>query len=285
MTGLTFVIPWHNRPELQISLEQNRDIFSEAGVSVLLVNGGGDCEELHRILARADVPNCCPIDMPDAEFNKCCSLNVGVACSDTEDVFLLDADVILDPMAVSEAREALVPGTFVTLRKAEELRPEMHENVLRGLDCLLERRVITELTFRNERTAITEFWHGLQGRSLNGLALLSRSDYIAVGGCNSQLSGWGFEDQDFQIRLQVQLGLKRLSMGSAIHITHAQAPASERVANEQRNVAVCFENYNNDRFLGTFPTDVAEWLPKLRELRRSSRRCEQPGAVSAAPSQ
>ncbi|MGO9130043.1 MAG: galactosyltransferase-related protein [Bryobacteraceae bacterium] len=260
------MIPWCNRPQLQIGLQENCELFASLGAQVVIVNGGGSLEDLAGMLAQAAPPDCVVVDMPGAVFNKCCSLNVGVYSSATEQAFLLDADAIVGRELIEEARRALRPNTFIAVRTAEELVPEAHADILRGLGALTGRRVITELTFTNGRTAAIEFWHGVKGRSLNGLVLMNRSDYIAAEGCNSGLSGWGFEDQDLQIRLQAGLGLERISLSSAIHITHEQEAPELRSANEAKNIATCFANYENGNFLGTYSTDIAEWAPRIGRI-------------------
>ncbi len=276
MNDLTFVIPWCNRPALQISLQENRELVASLGAQTIIVNGGGSLEDLEGILARTSPPNCVVVDMPGAVFNKCCSLNIGVHSSGTEEVFLLDADVILSRELIEQARRAFKLNTFVTVRTAEELVPEAHADILRGLGALIGRRLVTELTFTNGRTATIEFWHGLKGRSLNGLVLMKRSHFISAGGCNSALTGWGFEDQDFQIRLQAGLGLERISLGSAIHITHEQEAPEVRMANEGNNIAISFANYDGGSFLGTYATDIAEWAPRIERIVQAAGRQSTP---------
>ena len=49
---------------------------------------------------------------------------------------------------------------------------------------------------------------------------VTRNDFLAVDGMNSALAGWGFEDDDFLLRLQLGAGLRATAMGTVTHLTH-----------------------------------------------------------------
>lgn len=266
MSEISFVIAWCDRPELEVCLRRNRELFIDTQARVLIVNGGGDLLFLRGLIAAVGVPGIRIVDIEGARFNKCCCLNLGVSCSETERVFLLDADIILNRELVDMASLALSTASFVTVQKGIESRPDAHPQTLHSTPGLSERRQTTELLFRGGQKASVEFWQGSQGRSMPGVMMLRRSDYIAVEGCNSILSGWGFEDYDLQIRLQVQLGTGGASVGVATHITHDFNDAASRTKNEARNIQLCVQNYNRGDFLGTYSEDVARWKPKLRYL-------------------
>ena len=105
------------------------------------------------------------------------------------------------------------------------------------------------------RTATIEHRMTSDGtRTGSGLIVVDREHFIEVQGFNSQLEGWGFEDYDLQIRLQLLLGLKRKTFGEAIHLSHRSAFRRET---NSRNEAACFSNYKQGLFHGTYADDVA----------------------------
>ena len=89
-----------------------------------------------------------------------------------------------------------------------------------------------------------------------GLVVVARKHFLAVGGFNSALTGWGFEDYDFQIRLQLMLGLKRRTFGRALHLSHESVDGRET---DWRNQQTCLENYGRGLFTGTYRADIERW--------------------------
>lgn len=263
---LTAVIPWCNRLELQQTLPDNMEVFGTC--EVVVVNVGGDLRTLSGILHKSHYQNLTVLDVPIQAFNKCLALNIGVWHSHTDNILLLDADILITEDLLSEAQSALDRNTFVTVPKGRESDPARHPQTLHSTPFIAERLQITELTFADGRTATVEFWQGSCGRSLAGLMLLRKADYLAVEGSNSKLFGWGFEDYDLQIRLQTHLGLRRVSAtNAAAHMTHEIPKLATRSASENRNLRVALASYASGNFLGTYSTDVSVWREKTRIAR------------------
>ena len=101
-------------------------------------------------------------------------------------------------------------------------------------------------------------------RSGVGLVLVRRKHFIAVQGLNSDLRGWGYEDFDFQIRLQLGLGLERISLGQAQHVSHPPSPTA--ALSPSRNIAIAWQNYAKGKLEGTFNSDVDRLKDKVVEL-------------------
>jgi predicted glycosyltransferase involved in capsule biosynthesis len=97
--------------------------------------------------------------------------------------------------------------------------------------------------------------------------MLAREHFLAVGGMNADLSGYGWEDRDLLLRLQFALGLEERSAGSVLHLSHkneAQHPAwQDRQKSEHLNFVACFTNYRAGHYAGTYYDDVSVWKEKM----------------------
>lgn len=267
---LSMIIPWRNRPELAVGLRRNRQVLLGRNRELIVVNGGGDLECLRRILVAADLPHATIIDAGCDCFNRCACLNLGVFHGGGTGILTLDCDIVVSEELLQTAIGALNTTNFITFGKAVETDPTLHPQTLNatalGLDNLErpwlgELRVTTEIAFLDGRCASIEFWQSRTGRSLGGLILLRKHHYVAVGGSNSNIHDWGFDDLDLHIRLQAKLGLKRVSLGTALHLTHPVV--ADWAVTNTRNMSECFENYRQGRFLGTYASDMARWGPSL----------------------
>lgn len=267
MAPLAVLIPWCARPELRCALEANADVLSHWATEVILVNDGSDISELLALIDSSRVPNLCVLNSQANAFNKCRALNIASSHSKATNLLLLDADIIITDALMEQLWGRFDHGKFVTVEKGIELDPGRHPQTLFTCPCLAERIETTELKFTNGSRATIHFWQGSCGRSLSGTMLLRKVDYLSVEGLNSALSGWGFEDYDLQIRLQVQLGIERVSTGSATHITHAVDEAGIRAASQSANLQAALANYNRGNFLGTLSHDVAQWKNRTVRVR------------------
>jgi len=251
------VIPWFARPQLEQSLRENAETFARCVGTVIVVNGGGDPEELAGILQRVHLSNVRTLTVPGSPFSKSRCINAGVAASSARLIMLSDADIIFDLGFFSLARAACRPGRYVTVKHLVELDPESHPQERASAQSPFEsQRVMSWLTFRTGQRVLMEHWQGPEGRAAPGLILVRRADFIKIGGANSELHGWGFEDHDIQIRLQARGSLRRTSVGRATHITHSVADPETRTESDKRNRQACTRNYREGNFLGTFPADL-----------------------------
>jgi hypothetical protein len=269
---LSIVIPCSDRPELETSLHANRNILTAHGRELIVVHAGGDVSSLKRILAGAGLFRASLVDVEGARFNKSLCLNVGLFSANGETAFLLDCDTIVTEQLMCAALNELTHKNFVLVEKARETDPAAHIQTLysqvAGIDNL-ERRwleeccTVTTLRFSNGKSATFDLWEGTEGRSLSGLIFLQKKHYVAIDGCNSECDGWGFEDYDLQIRLQVNLDLERRTIGTATHLTHP-APGDRFTIND-KNTHRCFSRYRLGNFLGTYSQDVALWRSRVRK--------------------
>lgn len=258
----SIVMPWSNRAQLRDTLKANRAIFEKHDVEVIIINCGGHAGELIRHIADAATATAHVLHLPNSSFNKCVCQNIGTVVSSRPYLFLLDVDIVLDTDFLDEAEEQLSTGeVFATMKSIAASSPPRpardHEP-----DWSFAREIIKtrELITRDHRRAVIRTRTGPGLRLGDGLVLLRRADMIAVQGMNSLLEGWGFEDTDLQIRLQIQLGLRRVEIGTATHIDHPR-PASRSKYRE--NVATATHNYSRGNFLGTLNSDSERWLSRL----------------------
>ena len=261
---LSFIIPWSKRPEIYVALKRNLDILANEDTEVLVITTESDVPHLKRAAANIGIPRLRMVAMRGAEFNKCTFLNLGVHCSNAESLFLLDCDTLVGRDTIEAASAALADDTFVVIREGIELDQVTSRELLLDVPCLREVLVTTELLFTNSRRVSFEHFQTNTGRSLVGLTMLNKKDFIAVEGLNSDLQGWGAEDYDFQIRLQVKAGLRRVSVGSASHLTHISSSSNTGAVSSIRNIEMIFKNYDKGDFLGTYSKDVARWGSQLQ---------------------
>lgn len=104
-------------------------------------------------------------------------------------------------------------------------------------------------------------WPQIRGSALRrGLCPAGYRTALAL----ANLRGWGYEDFDFQIRLQLGLGLERVSLGQAQHVTHP--PTSTAALSHARNIAIAWHNYSEGKLDGTFNSDVDRLKNSVVEL-------------------
>jgi hypothetical protein len=211
---------------------------------------------------------CVELDRP--RFNKSLALNLGVFAAAAPRLFFLDADVVLKEDFLGPAGALADEGCFVTVDRVFEsaragggregrLTELAHSVTLSGPDGLRAQVETNRVRFDDG------------SRSAPGLVMLEREDFLRVGGMNSDLEGWGWEDLDLLVRLQFVLRLRHGRAGSAVHLTHGDDlrsfGAEGRAANEQLNFAMCLENYRLGHFYGTYGDDVATWEGRLTTFR------------------
>lgn len=269
---ISIVIPCSNRPIFEDCLRANREVFAAERCELIVTHAGADLASLKRILTSGGMRRALLVDVEGAPFNKSLCLNIGAVNATGEMLFLLDCDVVISEKLMTTMLNELTLARFVQVDKVIETDPaaqiQTMYNKAAGIDnreCrwLHECRTVTNLVFSNGKSATYDLWQGIAGRSASGLILVHRQNYLAIEGCNSDTDGWGFEDWDLQIRLQVSLDLERRSVGFATHMTH---PAPEdRFAQCEGNLHRCFNKYRAGNFLGTCSRDVVGWESRVRK--------------------
>src|SRR5438045_575803 len=95
MTQYSVLIPWADRPQLEVSLIRNGPWLTRHGVEIVIVNAGGDYDRLVGIVTNAAIPNVVAVNLPGATFNRSLCRNVAALVSRSKYLFLMDAEIVL----------------------------------------------------------------------------------------------------------------------------------------------------------------------------------------------
>ncbi len=283
--SLTVVIAWCDRAELRETLRRNRGELASARAEVIVVDCGGAEDHLASLTTGIELPSLRRIRV-DTAFNKCLALNLGASLARTGLLAFLDADVVLRRGFFDEMRASLAPGTFVTVDRVHESaalaappRESQGLHTIAHSVKLLGPRLALDL--ETNRTHLED-----GSRSGPGLIVMHRDDFVAVGGMNSDLEGWGWEDLDLVARLKLARGLEHRRAGAVLHLTHGDdvraLAGSTRAATESLNFATCIHNYGLGHFLGTYEDDVATWQARMQLGAETRASVEPHGAVEGS---
>jgi N-terminal domain of galactosyltransferase len=252
------IIPWKDRPEVRRCMEENLRYYPPEQCEVIVVNCGGNAEALRSVLVELPA-NVRSVSAHHHGFNKCFAQNVGAWAAVGETLLLLDADVVLEADLPQLAAEVMGPNGFMTVasvRESDAPNPPAGEIAIE-IAHQLEITVAGGRAIRLE-TNRTQPLAGV--RSGPGLLAVRRRHYLAVGGANSALLGWGWEDLDLIARLQLELGLARVQAGSVLHLSHPDSArivqGLSRTESEQDNFLTCLANYAAGLFQGTYARDI-----------------------------
>ena len=228
---------------------------------IVLVNCAGKSSWLRancRSLAGIDISI---LELPVKAFNKSLAINVGLAIAEADLILILDVDVILRDF-LQKAVPLCDGKSCVTLRQVRE------SNFTSSEPSEL-RQVTFTLTLQGSgaTSAVIETGRidlAAGTRSAPGILLTDKRNLLNVGGLNSELAGWGWEDIDLLARLQFKCGLRHHQTGFGTHLSHGDdvrqlGGLSSRVESEQRNSQLCLSQYQAGKFDGTLETDILTW--------------------------
>jgi len=227
-SALSVVIPYCRRPELvQTIVEGLVPAVGEALFDIVVVECGPPDDATRSLLQNIPTKHSISWFMIDTPFNKSLAINVGVSETASDLLMLLDADVLVSRDFIDHALLTVADGRVCCLGEVtESLAPD---------------RV----------------------RSAPGTIVLTRRDFIAVDGMNSNLKGWGFDDLDFLLRLRVG-GVRIDRYGSGVHITHGDEvrdllPGLTKWESDSLNRGRSHAGIIRGDIFGTYAQDVAEW--------------------------
>jgi glycosyltransferase involved in cell wall biosynthesis len=274
---LSVVIPWCNRNQLRTSLAGNEYWLGSNLVELIIINCGGTAQQLQENLARSGRFPIKRIEVPVPQFNKSLALNLGIFASTAQTIFVLDADIILRSNPLTDLLPLVNKETFLTLARVWESEPSVPSwkssdaEAAAGNDFIKSVRETHIFEFDwadGTTTKITEYRSELcdDCRAGPGLIMVDRDHLLAIGGYNSNLELWGWEDNDVEVRLRRALSLKHADVGSGLHLTHGD---DVRVLNGKDfrqsnwdNLAIVCKRYAQANFLGTYSSDVSQWWPR-----------------------
>jgi N-terminal domain of galactosyltransferase len=251
MTHVSVIIPWSNRPELVDTLCQNVGEFRKGQAEVIVVNCGGSKHQLTDILNTVAFEGLRAVD-----------------------IFLLDADIFLGPNFLANAfaqvdQTCFITPEWVTESDAATTSSKLLTFIQHSTLSLQDGRIIE---FEQDRRRFADGSRGGPGE-----VLVLRQHFLDVGGMNSKLLYWGWEDLDLHVRLRALLHLDRLCLGQVFHRTHGDEKRAllraNRMASSEFNLAAAYERYTQGNFLGTLREDQAKWNEATAEIAaRSGRR-------------
>jgi Glycosyltransferase like family 2 len=261
---LSVIITWCNRAELERTLAENGPLFDRYNAEVIVVNCAGSQANLRKILSRAQPGRLSCVNVQTTVFDKCLAINLGVSVAQSERLFLLDADILLTEDFLPTAFDIVGERHFFTVERVLESDPQPSPD-----NQLEEMKTHISFVSRDGRKAMATVRRGLGDDSRNapGLVMLARKHFLAVGGMNADLRGYGWEDRDLLLRLQFALGLEERSAGSMIHISHKDEDQhvawQDRQKSEQWNFAAVLKNYRAGHYAGTYHDDLVIWKDKV----------------------
>lgn len=267
---VSVLLPWKDRPEISLTLRHNAAHFAAIGAEVVLINGGGPTERLLELIDSIGYARLRVVDLPGVRhFNKSECLNVGASLCSGRYIFAMDVDILLSPGFFDQVLPPIRQNDgFVTVLHVAESDASVHPDRFNPRSFIRSNTVRTEFTCEDGRSAAVLFRVDRDGvRNGAGLILVGREPLLAVGGFNSALKGWGFEDYDFHIRLQLALGLTHWERGHVTHLSHPKA--KNGTLSNAVNAELARANYERGHFVGTLPEDWTRWRHALREIPRT----------------
>jgi hypothetical protein len=266
--SLSVIIPWRDRPELPRTMAHNAAGFAVVGAEVIVANCGGRRESLSNDLAVAENVPLRWIDIPTAGFNKGLALNLGASLSQRDALFLLDTDILIESATMDELVGALDDGFFVTIASVVESSAIGAPSLPSRIGAVTHAVEFMTSTGETHRIVTNRLDLGRGARTGPGLALVWRRDFLTVGGMNSVLTGWGWDDLDLIARLQMALGRQRREVGQVTHLSHGDGARTlsgqSRGESEGRNFMACLAAYSVGDLRGTYDGDVARVGSGLR---------------------
>jgi hypothetical protein len=188
-------------------------------------------------------------------FNKALGINLGVQLTSSSAFFLMDADVSVDARTLAMGLRNISDNrSYATIRKVRSINMKTPSR---------EERHVCKLVFPGAKSlqVTTSRTYSDGSRSGPGLVFVAREHFLGVGGMNSELKGWGWEDIDLLVRLEMKLGLRRRYIGTALHVSpnrpYSLTELRERATSERANMYRALVRYQQMSFDGTLATDVA----------------------------
>jgi N-terminal domain of galactosyltransferase len=269
-SNVAVLIPWCNRPELQTTLIKNRLIFALTK-EVIIANGGGKVTQLQKLALRADLPSLAILNVPMGRFNKSQVINIAALSTRARKLLILDNDVLIEGQTLLSLARRTTESRVTTVRDVNCV----DDNFTTKSGCELSHfvrirlRVGGEVKIETSRTSVEG-----HGRSGAGLVCVTRRAFLSVDGMNSRLRGWGWEDIDLLIRLQLALGIRREQFGRVTHLSPQSIDPGDTVARKVRsqsfNWRTSLVEYMRGNLSGTLRADADHCIRSAYFLRSPS---------------
>lgn len=263
---LSIIVSWKNRKELSQSIESLHNTAAALDGELIIVNFDGDKNYLDNLLADGSYKHARMVNVTGQPmFNKAACNNIGAHHAKYGHLFFCDCDIILEPAVLQTlfSKVRANRGSFGTLEGVKETIINSIQNnhiVSFGYELLIKTQDGRVLRIKDSEEDATS---GL--RNAPGLLMTSRENFTAINGYNSNLVGWGWEDQDMIGRLTLGAGLQRIFYGNALHISHddnervKHYPLSNRWESRDKMFRQALANYDAANFQGTYSRDVTTY--------------------------
>ncbi|GEN61483.1 galactosyltransferase-related protein [Acetobacter nitrogenifigens] len=253
-----------SRPEYVKTIEKTMAIAARYLFEIIIVHNNNDIFISFKNKIQTEHLNVIGINAGDRKFNKSLFINIAASYASNDFLLFCDSDVYLTDFDFEFVAHNVVKKNFVTLETvSESVVPENflpYGNLHRidhGITICLSNGI-------EAYTTISSSFPQARARGAPGIFSILRTDFTAVGGYNSALEGWGWEDIDFILRSQLTLGLNRLYHGRGIHLTHGDEQrnilAKNKFEDQYKNRSTSLNNISNDVFTGTMESDVNTFL-------------------------
>ena len=257
--NISIIMPWSNRPDLSESLERNYSKFNFSTIEIVIVNFGGKIELIEKIIKDSKLQNIKLIHVKSDMFNKSKAINIGVNHAKNDIIFILDCDIVINNNIHKITTLLSCEDSFLTLEKTTESNQQNKENIEGEI-----KEVAHYISFKDKQNKevmveTNRMFLAENARSCPGLVVLKKSIFIKIGGMNSELIGWGWEDIDLIYRLKFH-GIKRIKKGNCIHLSHSDDKRffvkENKAINESQNFKIALTNYMIGNYYGTYNNDV-----------------------------
>jgi len=258
---LSIIVTWRNRGELKEALKSFESVVEHFNGELILVNFGGE-EVFFASQVKDSRPFFRIVRVPEQEhFHKTLAANLGASYARFDTLFFCDCDILLDPYELQILYDAITTqeNAFGTLSGVTETKVNSigGKHVVNfGYELKIKTRNGRILKIVDQEEDANNGY-----RNAPGLLMVKKNDFMKINGYNSELIGWGWEDQDMIGRLTLGAGLHRILSGHAKHISHddhsrtGQYPEKDRWLSRDKMFRQALNNYDNERFIGSFSVD------------------------------
>jgi Glycosyltransferase like family 2 len=276
---LTVIVPWCNRDEIAVTMTRNEPEFRKVNAEVLLINSGGALHDLLNLRSRHGWTSVKVVDAHLPAFNKSFAMNIGVHLSSAPVVMILDADVLVTADLMQNALCQVQDQTFVTVEWMHESAAPDTVSEMARIDGLAGavRTNYLELRFANgTQKSVCTYRFNEFTASRTGISqiFLRKEHFLEIGGYNSALKRWGWEDNDLHLRLLWPGKLRHIETGHVIHLSHGDERRALLGIGQQaalkENMTVCLRRYAQNNLQGTYLVDVEEWESRSEDRNGTS---------------
>lgn len=256
MLSLSVIIPSYNRADVVDKTLESLTRQSTTDFQVVLVDHGStdNTEEVcKRYQGRLNL-SYYKISRDEDKFLASVPRTVGVNNSESEFIAFIDTGMIV-PSQYAESHIAFhrQHKNYVGIGLQHGLDLQFVENeqdfsaFLSQADVEQAYQTLTKLGLRDRRESVdlaTSKIPWFYGWTAN--LSMPRDAYLAVGGFDLELKGWGFEDGDLCYRLSKKgLNFAFVEGGWGIELSQERKPMGERFATHQNNLLQCYTKYRS----------------------------------------